>query len=109
MKGKNIIAFLALLAFLLVTTAVIMAGPVENVPYWWKGRNFSGNVTAVGKYKLFVVNKENITKEFDMEKDTRIFLRNGQNIKKGMYIKVTYKETKQKNIAKAIREIKPME
>lgn len=112
MKNKaGFILLLMLFAFtgFLCKPAAAEETYIENVPYWWTGRNFSGRVEGVGKYKIIVIGKNNEKKEFEMNQSTRIFLRESEQLTKGMYVKITYKETKQINIAKAVREVKDMQ
>ena len=106
MEGRKLTASFLLAVFIFTLTGILWADQLTNVPYWWRGRNFSGKITAVGKKVIIIQSaKNNKKKKFQMDKQTKIFLRNSEKLEVGMYVKIIYKETKQVNIARAIREI----
>jgi len=112
MKAKVTLAVAILFAFAICVFGSAFAQAVEpdhdqeNVPYWWKGKNFTGEITKIDNSKILVVDKDKIQKEFQIDSQTKIFLRQTDKLNQGVYVKIVYKETKQVNIAKAIREIK---
>ncbi len=105
---KNLILGLLVVVFVFTMIASLRAEEeMGNVPYWWRGRNFVGKITAVDKDKVFVLDEKNsVKKRFEINSQTRIFLRDTEKMEIGMTIRIVYKETKQLNIAKAIREVK---
>ncbi|MCE1246294.1 MAG: hypothetical protein LWY06_06600 [Firmicutes bacterium] len=112
MKAKVTLALAILFVFAIGVFGSVYAQStepehdLENVPYWWKGKNFTGEITRMDSSKITVVDKDKITKEFQIDSQTKIFLREADKLSQGVYVKIVYKETKQVNIAKAIREIK---
>jgi hypothetical protein len=112
MKVKVTLALVLLCAMALCSFGAVFAQVVdpdheqENVPYWWKGKNFTGEITRIEKDKIVVTDKDSVQKEFQIDSQTKIFLRVNDKLNQGVFVKIVYKETKQVNIAKAIREIK---
>jgi len=105
-KMKRLIVLLVLMAFIFTSIGILFAKELQNVPYWWKGRNFTGRIIRIAKNRIIVVNRKNQRKEFKIDSQTRIFLRKSEKMEPGLFVKVIYKETKQINIARAIREVK---
>ena len=105
---RNLIIGLLVTVFVFTLIASLRAeDEMGNVPYWWRGRNFCGKITAVDKEKVFVLDaKNNVKKRFEINSQTKIFLRDVEKMEIGMQVRIVYKETKQLNIAKAIREVK---
>lgn len=105
MKRNEIIAVLLMIGFILLTVGSLYAQD-GHIPYWWRGKNYSGRITKIEKDKIEVTNDRNEKKEFRMNSMTKVFLRGDEKLNAGMFVKIVYKETKQVNIARAIREMK---
>jgi len=105
MQRNTIIAILLTVGFIILTVGSLYAQE-GHIPYWWRGKNFNGIITKIEKNKIEVTNNKNKTKQFETNSMTKIFLRGAEKLSTGMFVKVVYKETKQVNIARAIREMK---
>ncbi|MCD4782696.1 MAG: hypothetical protein K8T10_02580 [Candidatus Eremiobacteraeota bacterium] len=105
MKRNEIIAILLMIGFMILTVGSLCAQD-GHVPYWWRGKNFNGRITKIEKSRIEVTNNKNEKKEFELNSMTKIFLRGAEKLDAGMFVKIVYKETKQVNIARAIREMR---
>lgn len=74
-------------------------------PLVLRGKGFSGTVTNVSDTSIELESDTGKTEKFVIDKGTRMIL-GDDKLHSGMFVKVIYKETKQMNIAKAIRKVK---
>lgn len=82
---------------------------LDAMPYWWKGRNFTGEITRVEGNLITITNLNNEKKKFEINSLTKLFLRSSDHLKEGLFVKMVYKKTRQKNIARAVRELKRLD
>jgi len=97
-----------LVVFILLSYVPVRADCyMEYIPYWWKGRNFTGEISKVeGNWIVVKDCFNNKEKKFEVNVKTKLFLHSCMTLREGLFVKIVYKKTRQKNIAKAIREIK---
>ena len=74
-------------------------------PLILRGKGFSGTVTGVTDTSVELESETGKTEIFVVDRGTRMIL-GDDKLHSGMFVKVIYKETKQMNIAKAIRKVK---
>jgi hypothetical protein len=76
-------------------------------PFWWTGDHYSGRITGLAPDKFIIVTRDaGDMKTFEIRDNTKIFLDGSSGLAIGTAVKVSYKDTKQVQIAKAIWEIK---
>ncbi len=95
-----ILAYMGILTYLQYQTTGELDWPLIL-----RGKGFSGTVLNVSDTGIELESDNGKTEKFVIDKGTRLIL-GDDKLQPGMFVKVIYKETRQMNIAKAIRKVK---
>lgn len=95
-----ILAYLGILTYMQYQTTGELDWPLIL-----RGKGFSGTVLNVSDTSLELESDNGKTEKFVIDRGTRMIL-GDDKLHPGMFVKVIYKETKQMNIAKAIRKVR---
>ena len=98
-----ILAYIGVLTYLQYQTTGDLDWPLIL-----RGKGFSGTIVSVSDDSIELESVNGKREKFDRDKGTRIIL-GEDKLEPGLFVKVIYKETKQRNIAKAIRKVKAPE
>lgn len=114
MDWKRVVAFVILLAACMVFAFIVSVSYINSttgenvdVPLWWTGQQFSGRLTAFAPDQITLKDDLGNEKTFMIDANTKIAFRGAaMGFAEGMLLKVVYRGSEEKPIAKSIRLLK---